>query len=266
MKTIAIANQKGGVGKTTTAVNLSACLARLGQRVLLVDLDQQVNATQHLGAEIPSSEEQSSFALLVASSPHVKDLVRGVGPNLALIPAHIALAEVDLRLASAVNPDGRLVRALAQVKDDYDYAILDCPPSLGRATINAFCAATHLIVAVETAWFSYEAVTRLMTIANDVIEQFNPDLKVYALATLHRAQVNVHRDVLQRVQEVFQAWAFETVIRHTAAFVEAAAAHQSIAEYAHGSRGHQDYAALADELLRKTGVVRKPRLERVVNG
>ena len=212
MKVIAIANQKGGVGKTTTAVNLSACLARLGQRVLLIDLDQQVNATQHVGCQIPANENDTSFALLVSTNPDCARLIQPVSPNLALIPAHIALAEADLKLASAVNPDGRLKRALAQVSDNYDYAILDCPPSLGRATINAFCAATHLIVAVETAWFSYEAVTRLMTIANDVIEQSNPELKVYALATLHRNNVNVHRDVLARVREVFQELAFDSII------------------------------------------------------
>jgi chromosome partitioning protein len=249
VKVVAIANQKGGVGKTTTAVNLAACLARNGRRVLLLDLDQQVNATQYVGAQIPASEADSSFALLVEQKPDTRRFIQPVSPNLSLIPAHIALAELDLKLASAVNPDGRLRRALEQVAGDYDYVLLDCPPSLGRATINALVAASHLIVAVETAWFAYSAVERLVTIVDEVIEQSNPRLEIYALATLHRQGVKMHAQVLERVREVFRERAFDTCIRHTVAFVESAAAGQPIVDYANGSRGHQDYQALAKEVI-----------------
>lgn len=249
MKIIAIANQKGGVGKTTTAVNLAACLARSDRNVLLIDLDQQGNASQHVGVQLPAKEADTSYAALCDTKPDIARLIMPVGPNLSLIPAHIALAEVDLKLAAAVNPDGRLSRALATIADRYDYCILDCPPSLGRSTVNAFVAATHLIIAVETAWFAYDAVTRLITIVNEVIEQSNPKLAVYALATLHRGNVNVNRDVLERIRQVFLADAFETTIRHTATFVEASAAGQTIVDYAHGCRGHNDYQNLAKEVI-----------------
>jgi chromosome partitioning protein len=249
MQIISIANQKGGVGKTTTAVNLSACLARAGQSVLLIDLDQQANATQHLGLPAPDSEADSSYALLVESKPNLERLTKPIAPNLSVIPAHIALAEVDLKLASAVNPDGRLRRALSDCQ--VDYVVIDCPPSLGRATINALSAATRLIVAVQTHWFAYEAVQRLITIVDDVVDQSNPSLEVYALATMVKANQKMDGQVLARVREVFGDHAFQTIIRHTVAFVEAAAAGQSIIDYAHGSRGHQDYANLAKEVTQR---------------
>lgn len=251
MHILAIVNQKGGVGKTTTAVNLAACLARANRSVLLIDLDQQTNATQHLACERPQDVNKTSHALLVESKPDAAALIQPIAPNLAMIPAHIALAEVDLRLAAAVNPDGRLRRALAPLEGQYDFCILDCPPAIGRSTLNALVAATHLIVVVETAWFAYEAVERLITIVDDVIEQSNPGLEVYALATKRRPNVRLDAAVLDRVREVFQERAFETVVRHTVAFSEAAMAGQSIVDYASGSGGHQDYQKIAKEVIER---------------
>lgn len=251
MKTIAIANQKGGVGKTTTAVNLSACLSRMGRRVLLVDLDPQANATDHVGFESPSDEKQSSYALIAEKSPDFKLILSPVGPNLQIAPGHIALAEIDIRLFNAINRETRLLRALSQLENDFDYVIIDCAPSLGIATVNAFCAATHIIITIQTNWFAYEALKRLMAIASDVIEESNPELVTYALATLHRSNVNVNRDVLTKIQEDFQDLALETVIRHTATLAEASVNKQPILEYAHGSKGHQDYQQLAEEIIRR---------------
>jgi chromosome partitioning protein len=251
MKTIAIANQKGGVGKTTTAVNLAACLSRLGKRVLLVDLDPQANATDHLGIENPADEEQSSYALIAEKTPDLKGIILPVAPNLALAPGHIALAEIDLKLFTTINRETRLKRALAQVKSDFDYVIMDCAPSLGISTVNAFCAATHIIITIQTNWFAYEALKRLMAIASDVIAESNPHLVTYALATLHRANVNSNRDVLERIQQDFEDLTMATTIRHTATLVEASIAKQPIIDYAHGSKGHQDYQHLAEEVMRR---------------
>ncbi len=249
MKTIAIANQKGGVGKTTTAVNLAACLSRLGRRVLLVDLDPQANATDHLGFENPADEAHSSYALIAEKSPDLSKILQPVAPNLQIAPGHIALAEIDIKLFSAINRETRLLRALSQAANDFDYVILDCAPSLGISTVNAFCAATHIIITIQTNWFAYEALKRLMAIASDVMEESNPELVTFALATLHRPNVNVNRDVMARIEQDFEDLALKTVIRHTATLVEASVAKQPIIDYAHGSKGHNDYQQLAEEVI-----------------
>jgi chromosome partitioning protein len=251
VKTIAIANQKGGVGKTTTAVNLAACLSRLGRRVMLVDLDPQANATDHLGVENPADESQSSYALIAEKSPDLGKILQPVAPNLMLAPGHIALAEIDIKLFSAINRETRLLRALSQAENDFDYVIMDCAPSLGISTVNAFCAATHIIITIQTNWFAYEALKRLMAIASDVMEESNPGLVTFALGTLHRANVNVNRDVMARIEEDFEDLALKTVIRHTATLVEASVAKQPIIDYAHGSKGHQDYQQLAEEIINR---------------
>ena len=251
MITIAIANQKGGVGKTTTAVNLSACLARQGRRVLVIDLDPQANATDHLGLKNPDDERESSYALIADKSPDFKAIIHPVAPNLQVAPGHIALAEMDIKLFNAINREARLSRALEQLAPDFDYAIIDCAPNLGITTVNAFCAASHVIVAIQTNWFAYEALRRLMAIISDVIDESNPDLKVFALATLHRSTVNVNREVLNKIKEDFDDLALEASIPHTATLVEASASHQTILDYAHGSKGHQAYEQLAQEIIRR---------------
>jgi chromosome partitioning protein len=249
MKTIVIANQKGGVGKTTTAVNLATCLARTGRRVLLVDLDPQANATDHLGQETPQDELTSSYGLMADKTPDMEAIIRPIGPNLQLAPGHLALAEIDLKLVSVISREQRLARSLAQLEGSLDYVVIDCAPSLGISTVNAFCAATHIIVAIQTNWFAYAALKRLMAIVNDVMEESNPGLQVYALATIHRANVNVNKDVLEKIQEDFQSLALDTIIRHTATLVESSAARMPIVEYAHGSRAHQDYDQLTQEII-----------------
>lgn len=249
MITIAIANQKGGVGKTTTAVNLSACLARMGRRVLLIDLDPQGNATDHMGQETPDDTAQSSFALIAEKEPDFASLLRPVSPNLQLAPAHIALAEIDIKLFTAINRETRLRRSLAEIADRFDYAVIDCAPSLGISTVNALCAATHTLITIQTNWFAYEALKRLMTIVSDVMDEANPSLVTYALATLHRANVNNNRAVLERVQEEFGKLCLGATIRHTATLAEASVAKTPIVDYAHGSKAHQDYQALAEEIV-----------------
>jgi chromosome partitioning protein len=167
--TITIANQKGGVGKTTTAVNLSACLAKLGRRVLVVDLDSQANCTSHFGTD-PEAERPNAYHALTDSDSELRSVVLNVRPNLDLVPASLDLATLDLQLASAVNRDRRLHKQLRAIQACYDYVLIDCPPSLGVATINAFAACTHLIVCIQTHMFSYSGMTRLLDTAVAVMD------------------------------------------------------------------------------------------------
>ena len=247
---ISIANQKGGVGKTTTAVNLAGCLAARDERVLLVDLDGQGNATSHLGVEIPESENLTSYALLAEAEPEVEKLVVPVAPNLLLVPGHIALAEVDIKLFSQINRDTRLARALQSIADGVDFVVIDCPPSLGMATVNALSASTDVVICVQTNVFAYEAVRRLLAIIKVVKKELAPELAIHALATLHRATVNLNKSVLEKVMQNFPNQTLQTTISQTAALTEAAAAGQTIIDYANGSRGHQDYEKLTDEMTR----------------
>lgn len=247
---ISIANQKGGVGKTTTAVNLAGCLAARGERVLLVDLDGQGNATSHLGVEIPESENLTSYALLADAEPDIEKLAVPVAPNLLLVPGHIALAEVDIKLFSQINRDTRLARALQSIADGVDFVIIDCPPSLGMATVNALSASTDVVICVQTNVFAYEAVRRLLAIIKVVKKELAPDLSIHALATLHRPTVNLNKSVLEKVMQNFPNQTLQTTISQTAALTEAAAAGQTIIDYANGSRGHQDYEKLTEELIR----------------
>ena len=246
---ISIANQKGGVGKTTTAVNFSGCLAGRGERVLLIDLDGQGNATSHLGVEIPESEEVTSYALLADPEPDIEKLVVPVAENLLLVPGHIALAEVDIKLFSQINRDTRLARALRSVSDSVDFVIIDCPPSLGMATVNALSASTDVIICVQTNVFAYEAVRRLLAIIKVVKKELAPNLSIHALATLHRPTVNLNKSVLEKVSQNFPDQTLHATISQTAALTEAAAAGLTIIDYANGSRGHQDYEKLTDEFL-----------------
>lgn len=251
MKVIAIANQKGGVGKTTTAVNLSACLARSGRRTLLVDLDAQCNATTHAGKDVPKSESDTTYALISDKVPDLQRIIQPIGPNWSLVPAHIALAEIDIKLFSVMNREARIKKALETVKKDFDYVVIDCSPSLSVTTVNALVAATHTIITIQTNWFAYEAIKRLMTIVTDVIDESNPTLKTYALATMHRKNVNINEDVLVQIQKDFEALTFKTVIPYTATLAEASVARQPICDYADGSKAHNAYEALMKELIER---------------
>jgi chromosome partitioning protein len=246
---ISVANQKGGVGKTTTAVNLSGCLAGRGERVLLIDLDGQGNATSHLGIEIPESEASTSYALLAEAEPDIEKLAVPVAANLLLVPGHIALAEVDIKLFSQINRDTRLSRALQPIAESVDFVVIDCPPSLGMATVNALSASTDVVICVQTNVFAYEAVRRLLAIIKVVKKELTPNLAIHALATLHRPTVNLNKSVLEKISQNFPNQTLQASISQTAALTEAAAAGQTIIDYANGSRGHQDYEKSTSELL-----------------
>jgi chromosome partitioning protein len=250
MLTIAIANQKGGTAKTTTTANLGACLAHAGRSVLMVDFDAQGNLTDHFGVVAPDEERHSSIALLTEKAPDVAAIVRPVQPNLSIAPSHIGLAEIDLLMQGTFRREERLTRALDGLK--YDFCLIDCAPTLGVSTINAFCASYAVLICIQTNKWALQAIRRLMKHVEDVRDEANPGLIYWALPTLHRHNVNLNKEVLDKINETFGDLAMPA-IRFTTAFPEAAAAAVSIVEYAHGSRGHQDYVELAREVMRRVG-------------
>jgi len=165
--TISIANQKGGTAKTTTAANLSACLARHGKRVLAIDLDSQANLTSHFGL-VPFDIEKTVYDLIMDPEKSVADLALPIRKNLDLVPANLNLASLDIELAGAVNRDQRLRRKLRQSRQDYDYVLIDCPPALSFATLNAFTASDVLLICIQTQMFSFAAVERLPALAESL--------------------------------------------------------------------------------------------------
>jgi chromosome partitioning protein len=251
-RTIACANQKGGVGKTTTVVNLGAYLSLAGQRVLLVDLDPQGNATSGLGVDRGSLERSTYDALLGGAS--LTDVVIPTAiAGLVLAPSTIALAGAEVELATAESRERRLARALLDVADDFDHVLVDCPPSLGLLTINALTAADGVLVPVQCEYYALEGLSQLVATIHLVRDHLNPRVVVEgALLTMYDARTNLSSQVADEVRRHLGAAVFDAVIPRSVRLSEAPSYGQPIATYRNDSRGAQAYAAFANEYLDRT--------------
>lgn len=247
-RTVAVVNQKGGVGKSTTAVNLGACLALLGKRVLLVDIDPQGNATTGLGID-KRGIENDSYALLLDEIPATSAIIATDVENLSIIPATANLAGAEVELVSALARESRLRQALANVVDRYDYIFVDCPPSLGLLTINALVAADQMIIPIQAEFYALEGLSQLTAIVKRVKEALNPRLEILGvLVTMYDGRTRLAVEVVDEVLRYFPEQVFKTQIPRNIRLSEAPSFGKPVVLFDVRSRGAQAYLDLAREV------------------
>ncbi len=249
-RVIALCNQKGGVGKTTTTINLGAALAEFGRRVLLVDFDPQGALSVGLGVA-PHQLDRTAYNLLMERGVNVDEVLLKTGvPGMDLLPSNIDLSAAEVQLVGEVAREQTLARVLAPVVEDYDFMLIDCQPSLGLLTVNALTAATGVIVPLECEFFSLRGVALLIDTIEKIRERLNPQLKLEGiLATMYDGRTLHGREVFARVVEAFGDSVFDTVIARTVRFPETTVAGEPITTWAPNSAGATAYRNLAREVL-----------------
>ncbi|WP_265459540.1 ParA family protein [Enterococcus sp. HY326] len=246
---ISVANQKGGVGKTTTTVNLGACLAYNAKRVLLVDIDAQGNATSGIGVRKPDVA-QDIYDVLVNETPIRETILPTSREGLSIVPATIQLAGAEIELTSMMARETRLKTALAEISDDYDYILIDCPPSLGHLTINSFTASDSILIPVQCEYYALEGLSQLLNTIRLVQKHFNPELRIEGvLLTMYDARTNLGAEVVEEVRKYFREKVYDTIIPRNVRLSEAPSHGLSIIDYDIRSRGSEVYLSLAEEVL-----------------
>lgn len=248
-KIIAIANQKGGVGKTTTSVNLGAELAQVGKKVLLVDIDAQGNATTGVGIE-KSELDQCIYNVLVEDADVQGVIQKTATENLDVLPATIQLAGAEIELVPTISREVRLQRALQPVRDEYDYIIIDCPPSLGLLTINALTAADSVIIPVQCEYYALEGLSQLLNTVRLVQKHLNKNLAIQGvLLTMLDARTNLGIQVIDEVKKYFRDKVYRSIIPRNVRLSEAPSHGKPIMQYDAKSRGAEVYIDLAEEVI-----------------
>ncbi|GAA4958742.1 AAA family ATPase [Algibacter aquimarinus] len=250
-KIIAIANQKGGVGKTTTSVNLAACLGVLEKKVLLIDADPQANATSGIGIDV-EQVEIGTYQLLEHSNSAKEAIIQTESPNLDIIPAHIDLVAIEIELVDKKAREYMLKKALAEIKNDYDYILIDCAPSLGLLTLNALTASDAVIIPIQCEYFALEGLGKLLNTIKSVQKIHNPELDIEGLLlTMYDSRLRLSNQVVEEVQKHFNDMVFKTIIQRNVRLSEAPSYGESIINYDASSKGASNYLSLAKEIINK---------------
>jgi chromosome partitioning protein len=250
-KIIAIANQKGGVGKTTTSVNLAASLGVLEKKVLLIDADPQANASSGLGIDIDNIEF-GTYQVLEHTIAAADAVIKTTTPNVDIIPAHIDLVAIEIELVDKENREYMLKKALETLKEQYDYVIIDCAPSLGLITINALTAADSVIIPIQCEYFALEGLGKLLNTVKSIQKTHNPELDIEGLLlTMYDGRLRLSNQVVEEVQKHFNEMVFETIIQRNVKLSEAPSFGESIIAYDATSKGATNYLSLAGEIIKK---------------
>lgn len=252
-KAIAIFNQKGGVGKTTTVINLASLLAAKGQKVLMIDIDPQGNATSGLGFD-KNSQKKTIYDVLI-NEDEIKDVMFETSrKNLTLCPANIQLTGAEIELVSAVSRETFLKRALTNVRNQFDFILMDCPPSLGLLTLNALTAADGILVPIQSEYYALEGLTQLMETVKLVKRALNPQLAIFGVVvTMFDSRTQLAHQVAGEVRRYFGDKVFRTIIPRNVRLSEAPSFGKSITEYDPRSKGAECYDALAKEVIKRAG-------------
>jgi len=248
-KIIAISNQKGGVGKTTTSVNLAACLATLGKKVLLVDIDPQGNTTSGLG--VNKADVHNCIYDVLINEVHPNDaIIETAVPGLSIIPATIQLAGAEIELVHTISREQRLKKSLHMVKQNYDYILIDCPPSLGILTINSLTAADSVLIPIQCEYYALEGLSQLLNTIRLVQKHLNTTLQIEGvLLTMLDARTNLGIQVIEEVKKYFQQKVYQTIIPRNVRLSEAPSHGQAIITYDPRSKGAEVYLELAKEVI-----------------
>ena len=264
-KIISVANQKGGVGKTTTAINLAASLAVLEYKTLLIDADPQANSTSGVGFD-PKNIKTSIYECLVNDiEPH--DIILNTStPNLDLLPAHIDLVGAELEIVNLPNREKMMRLALAKIKDSYDFIIIDCSPSLGLVTVHALTASDSVIIPVQCEYFALEGLGKLLQTIKIIQTRLNPELEIEGiLLTMYDIRLRLSNQVVEEVKTHFQQMVFDTIIQRNTKLGEAPSFGETIIMYDASSKGAINYLNLAREVLQKNELTKMTDSEKIID-